>query len=105
VVSTGATDPFFHTYGERVPGSVLVLVYGYSVRQPGYYFLPPGATIRDAISAAKGLDDKVDWRKYCAITRLKSDGSKERTKLTSRGEAEGIPLREGDKLWFAHEVY
>jgi protein involved in polysaccharide export with SLBB domain len=84
---------------------VCVLVYGYSVRQPGYYFLPSGAAIRDAISAAKGLDDTVDWRKYCSITRLNRDGSTERTKLTNPVEAEGIPLREGDKLWFAHEVY
>lgn len=97
--------PLFPTFGTRTSDSICVLVTGRSVRQRGYYFLPRGATIGDAINAAQGLNERVDWTHSCWLTRAKADGTTEATNLTSRKEAEQLPLKDGDRLKFSHPIY
>jgi hypothetical protein len=79
---------------------------GGTVRRPGYYYLPRGAVVRDAVEAAQGLYDFTWWRYYSGLERPKPDGSFEVIRFTrNRSVEELIELQEGDRLYFGHEVY
>jgi protein involved in polysaccharide export with SLBB domain len=87
---------------------IRVIVFGMNgtVRRPGYYYLPHGAVVRDAIEAAQGLDDFAWWRDYSGIERQKSDGSFQVIHFTRNRKAEEqILLLNGDRIYFGHETY
>lgn len=92
------------TFGTAKSDSIRVAVFGGSVQRPGYYFLPRGAVLRDAVDAA-GLKRIVGWRDYSGIARWKPDGSSEMIPFPSRLEAESMLLNDGDQIQFSHEVF
>jgi hypothetical protein len=98
--------PDFPTFGSPNPGFIRVAVSGYSVR-PGYYYLPEGATVHDAMDAAH-FSHFVGWqRPYCGIQRRRPDGSVETIWFTREGRAadEKRVLQNDDGLRISHEVY
>ena len=108
--SPGFTWPLpenFPSFGTVSQQSMRVAIFGYAVKQPGYYYLPPGATVHDAIEAAHGLGNIVGWqRPYSGIQRRRPDGSVETVWFTRAGRSteEQINLRDGDRLRISHEV-
>jgi hypothetical protein len=91
-------------FGVAGSNSIRVVIFGMSVQHPGFYFLPRGATVSDAVDAA-GSKQIVAWKHYSGIARLKPDGSPSKIDFPSRGEGLRIQLNEGDQIYFAHEVY
>lgn len=109
--SPGFTWPVpedFPTFGTGTQQSMRVAVFGYGVNRPGYYYLPRGATVHDAIEAAQGLNTLVAWhRPYSGIERQRPDGSVQTIWFTRAGRSteERIDLHDGDRLCISHEVY
>ena len=96
------------TFGEPSETSIRVVIFGMrgTVKQPGYYYLPKGSVIRDAVEAAHGLGDFTWWRNYSGLERPTPDGSFEVIRFTrNRSAEEQIVLRDGDRIYFGHEVY
>jgi protein involved in polysaccharide export with SLBB domain len=76
-----------------------------AVKRPGYYCLPAGAVVRDAVEAAQGFGI-MQWSHYSGIERQKPDGSSEIIHFThDRKAEEQILLRNGDRIYFGHEAY
>jgi hypothetical protein len=94
------------TFGVAGADSIRVAVFGTlgAVNCPGYYHLPKGATVADALRAAQGLSEFVWWRVYSGIERSRRDGVFEVLEFTS-GAARRIVLRDGDRVYFGHEWY
>lgn len=95
------------TFGTPTPNSIRVAVFGMggTVRRPGYYHLPRGAVVRDAVDAAQGLGDFTWWRNYSGIERPRSEGSFEVIRFTrNRTAEEQILLQDGDRIYFGHVV-
>ncbi len=90
-------------YGERESNSIRVAIFGMSVERPGFYFLPSGATVSNAVDAA-GLKEFVGWKTYSGLARLKSDGSPEMITFPNRRKGLLMILDEGDQVYFGHEV-
>jgi hypothetical protein len=78
-------------------------MYG-TVNQPGYYYLPPGSIVRDAVEAAHGFGMMMGWR-YSGMERPTANGSFEVIRFRNRDTGEQLPLRNGDSLYFGHEVF
>jgi protein involved in polysaccharide export with SLBB domain len=77
-----------------------------TVKRPGYYHLPKGAVVRDAVEAAGGLGRITFWRIYSGIARPMPDGRLEVIRFTrDRAGEEQILLQDGDGIYFGHEVY
>ena len=78
----------------------------HTVRRPGYYDLPRGAVVRDAVEAAQGLSEFTWWRTYSGIERQKPVGTLDVIRFTqNHAREEQIVLQEGDRIYFGHEVY
>jgi protein involved in polysaccharide export with SLBB domain len=76
------------------------------VKQPGRYYLPRGVVVRDAVDAAGGLSERVWWRQYSGIERLRPDGTREVFQVfAGRQAAESVALQDGDVIFFGHEVF
>jgi hypothetical protein len=100
--------PDLQTFGVPTQGSIRVAVIGFAVKRPGYYILPAGTTVHDAIQAAQGLGDIVGWRRpYSGIQRHTTGASVETIWFTRSGRTaeEQLPLQAGDVLRISHEVY
>lgn len=100
--------PDLQTFGNPSDAAIRVAVFGMpgTVRRPGYYYLPKGSVVRDAVEAAQGLGDFTWWRNYSGLERPRPDGSFEVIRFTrNRRAEEQIVLRDGDGLYFGHEVY
>ncbi|MFO1452649.1 MAG: hypothetical protein U1F61_31070 [Opitutaceae bacterium] len=96
------------SFGTASASSILVAVFGMrgAVRRPGYYYLPKGSVVRDAVEAAQGLGRLTWWQSYSGLERPKLDGSFEVISFTkNRSVEEQIELFDGDRLYFGHEVY
>jgi protein involved in polysaccharide export with SLBB domain len=77
-----------------------------TVQRPGFYYLPQGAIVRDAVKAAKGLSDFTWWRSYSGIERPRPDGLFNVFVFSDNRDAEElILLQDGDRIYFGHEVY
>lgn len=103
-----AVPPDLPTFGAPVADSIRVAVFGmtHTVRRPGFYHLPRGAVVREAVEAAQGLSDFTWWRTYSGIERIKPGGGLELIRFTrDRAREEQIVLQDGDKIYFGHEVY
>jgi len=103
-----SVPPDLPTFGTPTTNSIRVAVFGMTstVRRPGYYHLPRGAVVRDAVEAAQGLSDFTWWRSYSGIERQKTDGTLEVIRFTrNRAGEEQIVLQDGDRIYFGHEVY
>jgi protein involved in polysaccharide export with SLBB domain len=99
--------PTLTTFGTPTASSIRVAVFGgrRTVQRPGYYHLPSGAVVRDAVEAAGGLRP-ITWWIYSGIQRSQSDGSWQLFRFTrNRTEDEQISLRDGDEIYFGREVY
>src|SRR5580693_4157062 len=63
-------------FGDRGTNSIRVAIFGMSVQNPGFYFLPRGATVSNAIDTAGlkklGSRENIGWH-YSGIARLKPD--------------------------------
>jgi hypothetical protein len=95
-------------FGSPTTNSIRVAVFGMgkTVKRPGYYYLPSDAVVRDAVEAAQGVDDFTSWNGYSGIERPQPDGTLEVIRYTRDMMAnEQIPLKDGDSLFFGHEVY
>jgi hypothetical protein len=104
--SVWSTPPDFPTFGSPTPDSIRVAIFGYPVRR-GYYYLPRGATVRDAMEAAQ-FSGFVWWKRpYCGLQRQRPDGSMETIWFTreSRASDEQRVLQNDDRLRISHEVY
>jgi hypothetical protein len=100
--------PDLPTFGSQTTNSIRIAVFGMgrSVNRPGYYNLPSGAAVHDAVKAAQGIDQWTGWTGYSGIIRQKPGGKFEIIRYTSDQFAnEHIPLKDGDSLFFGHEVY
>ena len=99
----------FSTFGVQSKDSIRIAIFGLSVKRPGYYILPRGATVRGAIEAAQGLSGIVGWeRPYSGIQRRRPDGSVLTIWFTSykhQAEEEKLLLQDGDRVRISHEVY
>lgn len=107
VVTAHAAAADLPTFGVPTERSIHVMVGGYGVERPGYYFLPRGSTVHDAFEAARGTD-RADWRRpYSGIGRPKPDGSREQIWFArkTRASDEKLELQDGDEVRFSHEVY
>ncbi len=96
------------TFGTPTTNSIRVAVFGMNqaVKRPGYYHLPRGAVVRDAVEAAQGLSKFTWWRLYSGIDRPKPDGTLEYIQFTrDRTGEEQIVLQDGDRIYFGQEVY
>jgi hypothetical protein len=96
------------TFGSQTTNSIRIAVFGMqrSVNRPGYYHLPSGAVVRDAVRAAQGVDESTGWTRYSGLIRQKPGGKLEIIRYKSDQFAnEQIPLKDGDSLFFGHEVY
>lgn len=103
-----SVPPDLPTFGTPTTNSVRVAVFGMAntVRRPGFYHLPRGAVVRDAVAAAKGLSEFTWWRRYSGIERQKPDGTLEVIRFTrDRAAEEQIVFQDGDRIYFGHEVY
>jgi len=109
VISSGFTwsvPADFPTFGTATADSIRVAVFGYSVK-PGYYYLPQGATVHDAMATAR-FSGIVWWKRpYCGLQRQRLDGSVETIWFTREGRAtdEQRVLQNDDRLQISHEVY
>lgn len=96
------------SFGEPSAATIRVAVFGMegTVRRPGYYYLPRGAVVRDAVVAAQGLGEFTWWRIYSGLERSKPDGSFDLIRFTrNRRAEEQIELQDGDRLYCGHEAY
>jgi len=103
-----SVPPDLPTLGTPTSDSIRVAVSGmpHTVRRPGYYDLPRGAVVRDAVEAAQGLSEFTWWRTYSGIERQKPVGTLDVIRFTqNRAREEQIVLQEGDRIYFGHEVY
>src|SRR5262245_15201379 len=95
-------------FGTPTANSIRVAIFGMpqTVSRPGYYHLPQGTVVRDAVEAAGGLSPFTWWRIYSGLQRPKPDGSWEIIVFTrNRTAEEQILLQDGDHLYFGHEAY
>jgi hypothetical protein len=106
-VNAPAKQPDLPTFGAPVEGSIRVMVFGFGVKQPGYYFLPQGATVRDAFDVAQGTE-RTNWKRhYSGIVRQTPDGDLETIWFSrqTREFDESRVLENGDGVKFSHEIY
>jgi hypothetical protein len=73
--STLSVPPDLPTFGSPAAGSIRVAVFGMTgtIARPGYYHLPHGALVRDAVEAAQGLGE-FTWWSLSMIERRTPDG-------------------------------
>jgi hypothetical protein len=104
---TWPIPPDFPSFGVPTKDSIRVAIFGYSVKQPGYYYLARGATVHAAMQAAH-FSGFVWWqRPYCGIQRQRSDGSVETIWFAqiNRAADEQRILQNNDRIRISHEVY
>lgn len=89
-------------FGTASTNTICIVIYG-GVNRPGYYFLPAGAVVGDAVKAAQGL--KGEWTGYTG--RLPSGIVRpnifraEVVQFTRGAEKEEqVPLKDGDQIHF-----
>gem|GEM_PF-2426157 len=100
--------PDLPTFGTPADNSIRVAIFGLygAVNRPGYYYLPQGSFVRDAVEAADGLGQFAWWRIYSGVQRPKPNGFWEVIRFTrNRTKEEQIVLQDGDQIYFGREVY
>ncbi len=100
--------PGLPTFGSPSEKSIRVVIFGtvYEMKA-GYYYLPKGATVRDAMGAAHVSRGGTYWR-FSGVERPRPDGSFEVIHFTATSDRRAdlqMVLQVGDRLYFAHEVY
>jgi hypothetical protein len=92
-------------FGTPTADSIRVVVWGRSVMQPGWYYLPRGSTIHDAMVAAEASIHSWPPGRHDYLQRIKADGSLETIRFLNPTVDEQRSLQDGDHLKFSHEVW
>ena len=88
-------------HGSPTLDSVQVIVYE-EVSNPGIYFLPDGATVKDAIVAAGGPTEFTNWSFSCIVS---PDGKCTRFSYHNRNADERIRLQHGDRFYLSRQLH
>ena len=89
---------------KRPEGTIRVLVYG-QVKQPNVYFMPPAATVHDAIEDAGGLTEFATWNMSYVLHPIDNERA-EKIKFTLKKKSSDLEmlLKEGDRVYLGELV-
>ena len=91
-------------FGTRGDKAIRVTVYG-QVNRPGIYYFPPGASVRDALREAQGLQ-RLFWWGNSYLVRPTNESHGELISFLNRRQTwQELALQAGDQLYLGYEVY